>query len=272
MELVTGRAGSDHISSADLAAMYRGLLVADDVVLAEGDQLSCTMLNANTAQIGTGSCMLQAHHARVETAEQVTIDSGSPGYKRNDLIVARYTLGDGNIQAVYLDVIKGTAVAGTASDPAYTDGDIDGGDTLVEFPLWRIPIDGVNVGTPVRIMPTIDTLQAQITALGESVSQISDRNTTAFNFDNATTITRVGHAVMLTLVASTRNAIGTWVDTKICTVSPAPKAVTYAVSRTNDGETGLVQINVDGNVYFRTMAKAAVSGESLRTTTVYLCD
>ena len=178
MELVTGRAGSDHISSADLAAMYRGLLVADDVVLAEGDQLSCTMLNANTAQIGTGSCMLQAHHARVEAAEQVTIDSGSPGYKRNDLIVARYTLGDGNIQAVYLDVIKGTAVAGTASDPAYTDGDIDGGDTLVEFPLWRIPIDGVNVGTPVRIMPLTSTLQAQvdanasaITALGESVYQ-----------------------------------------------------------------------------------------------------
>lgn len=76
---------------------------------------------------------------------------------------------------------------------------------------------------------------------------------------------------MFTLVANMRNAIGTWVDTRICTVSPAPKAVTYAVSRTNDGETGLVQINVDGSVYFRTLAKAAVSNENLRTTTVYLC-
>lgn len=195
MEFVTGKMGSNHISGADMAAMYRGLLIADDVVLAEGDQLSCTMLNANTAQIGTGSCMLQAHHARVEVAEQVTVDSGSPGYKRNDLIVARYTRSDGNVQLVYLDVVKGTAVAGTPSDPAVTTGSIDGGDVLVEFPLWRIPIDGVSVGTPERVMPTVDTLQdqitdgdaalqSQITALGESVSSISQ----AFKLSGGKTI------------------------------------------------------------------------------------
>ena len=196
MEFVTGKMGSNHISGADMAAMYRGLLIADDVVLAEGDQLSCTMLNANTAQIGTGSCMLQAHHARVEVAEQVVVDSGSPGYKRNDLIVARYTRSDGNVQLVYLDVVKGTAVAGTPSDPAVTTGSIDGGDVLVEFPLWRIPIDGVSVGTPERVMPTVDTLQdqitdgdaalqSQITTLGESVSSISQ----AFNLSGGKTIT-----------------------------------------------------------------------------------
>lgn len=179
MEFVTGKAGTNHISGADMAAMYRGLLIADDVVLSEGDKLACTMLDANTAQIGTGSCMLQAHHCRVETAEQVAIESGSPGFKRNDLIVARYSKGDGNIQAIYLAVIKGTAVAGEPSDPAVTTGSIDGGDVLVEFPLWRIPIDGVSVGTPERVMPTVDTLQGQISdnaaaiaTLGESVSNI----------------------------------------------------------------------------------------------------
>ena len=177
MELVTAHAGENHISAADLAAMYRGLLVADDVVLSDGDKLSCTMLNANTAQIGTGSCMLQAHHARVEVAEQVTIESGAPGYNRNDLIVARYTLGNGNEQTVYLDAIKGTAVSGTASDPAYASGDIDGGDTLVEFPIWRIPISGVNVGTPERIMPCVDTLQDQVDTLRESVSWVSINRT-----------------------------------------------------------------------------------------------
>ena len=172
MELVTGKAGTDHISAADLAAMYRGLLIADDCVLEEGDKLSCTMLDANTAEIGTGSCMLQAHHARIDVAEQVTIESGSPGYNRNDLIVARYTLGTGNIQGVYLAVIKGTATLGDATDPTYTEGDIDGGDVLVEFPLWRIPLTGITVGDPERIMPTIDTLQAQITSVRESVPQV----------------------------------------------------------------------------------------------------
>ena len=171
MELVTGKAGTNHISGADLAAMYRGLLIADDVVLATGDKLSCTMTDANTAEIGTGDCMIQAHHCRVEVAEQVTIESGASGYNRNDLIVARYTLGDGGIQSVYLAVVKGTAVAGEASDPSYAEGSIDGGDVLVEFPLWRIPLTGVSVGDPERIMPTVDTLQKQVTDLRESVTR-----------------------------------------------------------------------------------------------------
>ena len=172
MELVTGRSGEDHISSADIASMLRGVYNDVDVVLPIDDELSLTVLSANSAQVGKGGCMLQGHFARVETAEQLVIESGAPGYNRNDLIVARYTLGDDNIQAVYLAVIKGTAVAGDASDPSYAEGVIDDGDTLVEFPLWRIPITGVNVGDPERIMPTVDTLQDQISTLRDSVSNI----------------------------------------------------------------------------------------------------
>lgn len=198
MELVTGRAGTDHISSADMASLYRGVLVADDVVLASGEKLSCTMLNANTAEIGTGDCLLQAHQARVEVAEQLTIESGSNGFNRNDLIVARYTLGTGNIQAVYLAVIKGTPVAGDAEDPDYTEGDIDGGSTLVEFPLWRIPITGVNVGTPERVMPLIDTLQDQITALGETVTPSTANITKASGLTmNYGYVVKVGSFVFL---------------------------------------------------------------------------
>jgi len=166
MEFVTGKAGSNHISGADMAAMYRGLLVADDVVLADADMLACTMLDANTAEISPGSCMLQGHHARVEVAEQVTVESGAPGYKRNDLIVARYTLGDGNVQDVYLAIVKGTAVAGAPSDPTVASGSIDGGDVLVEFPIWRIPLDGITVGTPERVMPTVESLNDQVGARG----------------------------------------------------------------------------------------------------------
>ena len=174
MELVTGHAGTEHISAADMASLYRGLLVDDDVVLASGNQLECTMIDANTAEIGTGDCMLQAHHARVDVAEQLEVRSGSNGYNRNDLVVARYTLGTDNVQLIYLAIVEGVAVAGDAEDPDYATGDIDGGTTLVEFPLWRIPIRGVNVGTPERIMPTVDTLQGQIETLRDSVSSVTD--------------------------------------------------------------------------------------------------
>ena len=173
MEFVTGHAGTEHISAADMASFYRGLLIADDVVLATGSKFSCEVIDANTVEIGTGDCMLQAHHARIDIAEQLTIESGTNGYNRNDLIVARYTLGDSNVQSIYLAVVKGTPVAGTAEDPTVTEGDIDEGATLVEFPLWRIPITGVNVGTPVRVMPTVDTLQEQIEGVRDSLDGLS---------------------------------------------------------------------------------------------------
>lgn len=173
MEFVTGHAGSDHISAADMAALYRGLLISRDVVLDTGQKMECTMLDANTAEIGTGDCMLQAHHARIEVAEQLEVRSGSNGYNRNDLIVARYTLGTGNVQSVYLAVVEGTAVAGDAEDPTYATGSIDGGTTLVEFPLWRIPITGITVGEPERIMPTVSKFDARALFVTDSISSFT---------------------------------------------------------------------------------------------------
>ena len=171
MELVTGHAGEDHISAADIASMLRGIYSDTDVVLPVDDELEITILSANSVQVGKGGCMLQGHYARVETAEQLVIESGSVGYKRNDLVIARYELGTGNVQSVTLAVVKGTPTTqDTATDPDIQDGVIDDGDILVEFALWRIPIDGVNVGTPERIMPTVDTLQGQIASVRESVA------------------------------------------------------------------------------------------------------
>jgi len=166
MEFVTGKAGTNHISGADKAAMFRGLLVSEDVVLEDGDQLSCTLLDANTVELGTGSFMFQGHHVRVETAEQITITSGSPGYKRITAIIARYSLGDGNIQSIYSAAVDGTAVAGTPSAPTLVTGSIDGGDVLVEIALWYIEFDGITPGTPYRAIPTIENLQHQVAARG----------------------------------------------------------------------------------------------------------
>ena len=156
-----------------MAALYRGLLISRDVVLDTGQKMECTMLDANTAEIGTGDCMLQAHHARIEVAEQLEVRSGSNGYNRNDLIVARYTLGTGNVQSVYLAVVEGTAVAGDAEDPTYATGSIDGGTTLVEFPLWRIPITGITVGEPERIMPTVSKFDARALFVTDSISSFT---------------------------------------------------------------------------------------------------
>lgn len=161
-ELVIGRRGENHVSSSDIAAMLRGLSVTEDVILTLGGNMECTVLSANSVEVASGGCMLQSHFYRMPIAEQVSIQNGTTGYKRNDLVGIRYTLGDGNIQDGYLDVIKGTATVGTPSDPEYPTGSIDDGDVEVFFPLWRIPIDGLTVGEPERMMEVIGNPYAEM--------------------------------------------------------------------------------------------------------------
>lgn len=193
MDLVTGHAGTEHVSAADVAELVRGLFGDTDCVLNVGDKLACTVLDANTVQVGTGSLLMQGHHARIDIAEQVAIESGTVGYNRNDLVVARYTLGDGNVQAMVLAVRKGELTAGTPVDPDIVEGDIDGGDLTAEVALWRIPIEGVNVGDPQRVLPILQpflsratgiegkmgtvpsgkTLQGEIQTLQDSVGSLS---------------------------------------------------------------------------------------------------
>ena len=249
MELVTGKGASDHVSSADVASFNRGLLTADDVVLDTGDKLSCTMLDANTAEIGTGDFLLQGHHARVEIAEQLTIRSGSQGFNRNDLIVARYTLGTGNIQSAYLAVIEGTAVAGEASDPSYTSGDIDGGDVLVEFPLWRIPLTGITVGDPERIMPTIDTLQAQITSVRESVTYESLSVTSDSARVVISSAKKFGKVVFVS--GSVTSGNGGFIDAQLSGLPNPPAAVAAAFTRITGTEPRDISALIDTAIKFR---------------------
>ncbi len=152
MDLVTGHAGTEHISSADIAALLRGLYGDTDCVLVGDDQLACTILDSNTVQIGTGGCLVQGHYARIDIAEELAVESGSVGYYRNDLVVIRYSLGASGVQSVTLAVKQGEATTGAATDPSITEGSIDGGDATAEFALWRLPISGVNIGTPERVM------------------------------------------------------------------------------------------------------------------------
>lgn len=175
MELVTGHAGTEHISAADIASLVRGLFGDTDCVLQTDDQLECTIIDANTVQVSTGDCLVQGHQCRVDIAEQLTIESGAVGYRRNDLVVVRYELGEGNIQSATLAVVKGTATTqATATDPDLTEGDIDGGDLVAEFALWRIPIEGVNVGEPVRILPVLKPFLDRASDIDGDISTIRD--------------------------------------------------------------------------------------------------
>lgn len=152
IELVDGKAGVAHISSEDKAIIHQAKFSKSDVVYDWGDALKCSMSSSNRATIGTGCASIQGLDWHITAAESVTISNGSQGMKRNDIICAHYHRDSktGN-ENVALTVLKGTPNATAAADPTIPSGKILSGAVDAYMPLWRIPLDGITVGTPVRL-------------------------------------------------------------------------------------------------------------------------
>lgn len=152
IELVDGKAGTMHISSEDKAIIHQAKFSKSDVVYDWGDSFKCSMSSSNMATIGTGCASIQGLDWHITAAESVTISNGSQGMKRNDIICAHYHRDSktGN-ENVALTVLKGTPNATAAADPTIPSGKILSGAVDAYMPLWRIPLNGITVGTPVRL-------------------------------------------------------------------------------------------------------------------------
>lgn len=152
IELVDGKAGVTHISSEDKAIIHQAKFSKSDAVYDWGDAFKCSMSSSNRATVGTGCASIQGLDWHITAAESVTISNGSQGMKRNDIICAHYHRDSktGN-ENVALTVLKGSPNATAAADPTIPSGKILSGAVDAYMPLWRIPLDGITVGTPVRL-------------------------------------------------------------------------------------------------------------------------
>lgn len=135
-----------HILAEDDAALYAGML-AQDSVLNLGSKLKATVISNNKVRIADGVVLVGGHAARIVKGdyEDMTINNGVSGQKRNDIIAARFIAGaDGGADSYKLVVIQG--IPGyTASDPAYVKGDLYNGDKQRDYPLWRVKIENLSI-------------------------------------------------------------------------------------------------------------------------------
>ena len=150
-ELVTGHANKAHATAEQAAGLNAGILGLDDYVLNVHDKFKITVVSANKVTIGTGELVMQGRHVSQGTPEDLIVTNGSQGQKRNDLIVCRYAKGSQSVESAKLVVVRGTPTTGTPTDPAVnTTSPLDGG-TTYDMPLYRIPLDGITIGTPVAL-------------------------------------------------------------------------------------------------------------------------
>ena len=86
IELVTGYAGSAHISAADDGAFNMGAFGAGKYVFETASQLAASVVNANTVSVAAGDALFEGRHVRLASAETVSIDNGAQGVKRHDIL------------------------------------------------------------------------------------------------------------------------------------------------------------------------------------------
>ncbi len=182
MELVTGFAGTAHVDPVDSAHLNAAAFGPDAYLLDTQNKLEASLETANKLVINTGDLMIQGHHFTVVESEEVALQSGVSGQKRNALVCARYDKAEGTgVESASWVVKYGTSTTDTPTDPTVTTGNIlDGVDSVHEEPIFRIEYDGITPGNPILLVPEFQSASEFRT----SIDQISTTSNTASIGDN----------------------------------------------------------------------------------------
>ena len=243
-EIVDGMTGQKHISSEDLAALNTATVGEAECVLHYGDDFKLTMASANSATLGTGVGMVGGRRFWNQAPTSLTIQSGTQGQKRNDLVVARYEKTSAGIESITPVVIKGTPTTGTPADPEAPANDLK---------LWRIPLDGINAGTPVRLTHILMPLSAAISGVNQALSDSGWYQV----YKNKTIDIQVRRFNQTVFLNGKVRAYTIGTDWKAITTLPwgyRPNLQTYFAGASTDGN-NVVQMNIetDGVLYAKTL-------------------
>ena len=146
MNIVTGYRGVPHITANEQQAFNQGIFGNGNYVLNVGQKFEATLVDALTVTIADGEGVIQGVHFRIAPGDTdtVSISPGTTGYKRIDLICARYTKSAATgIEDVELVVVEGTPDASTPTAPTVNTGDILLGGSPIDYPLYEVDLDGL---------------------------------------------------------------------------------------------------------------------------------
>lgn len=172
MEIVTGKAGVPHVSSADDGRRIAGEVGTGSYVLQTGGKLAPSLVDANTVRIATGDMIVQGRHIGVTSPEDVKVASGSQGKKRMDYICVHYTRDVSGSSPTLVETVEWKVLQGTpgssAAAPSVPKGSILDGDADVTVPICSVTFDGLTTGQPKLLIPKLTPLAD----LGDYVSHV----------------------------------------------------------------------------------------------------
>lgn len=163
IELITGYAGSGHISSADAGRFNAGVCGVERYVLGTGTKFAYSIESSNLIEIGSGDAVDQGRHIIIpqNSVENAAIENGNQNRTRIDVIALRYSKDTSTgIESASLVVIKGAEVSlgSTPSAPAVTTGNIFNGAAVDDFPLYHVLIEETQITSVTKVFSEIPSL------------------------------------------------------------------------------------------------------------------
>lgn len=249
-EIVTAKAGTNHVDSDDIGALYAGGFGKGRYALNLGNNLKCSMMNANTLVIGTGGLMFDGRFVRVKSDESLTVTNGTQSQYRKDLAVLTYKrdASNNNIETVSWSVLRGTPASSesAAKVPTFTEGSILDGDATASVAVAEVDLAGLTP-TCKLLLPTVTSLAA----IGDSVSLVVSEP-----FAGGT-MYRVGRLAVLQLSNITLSPA---VMRKVGKLPVALRKEVNGVISYN-AVAGYVSVKSDGTVYCYSTASGDFSGQ-----------
>lgn len=267
MELVTGKAGTPHVSSADDGRRIAGEVGTGNYVLQTGGKLAPSLVDSNTVRFATGDLIVQGRHIGVTEPEDVKVSSGTQGKKRMDYICIHYTkdVSGGSptlVEKVEWKVLQGTP-GGTATAPTVPAGSIIEGDAEATVPVASVTFDGLTTGTPQLL---VDVLAPLSSISGHTIKKI---NFTKAVEDSELTISGVVVDGVATVICSWTNAgffqTQTWDSTILASmdVSADPESFSVFVDNMSRENQESRLICAAGNhIAFRTAYSASIDANT----------
>lgn len=167
MELVTGVKGEPHITPLQDSMFFRAITGIDTGVFEYFNKFKGEITNNTTVTISTGIGTIQGRLFVNESPQAVTLEAGTAGFNRIDIITARYTVNsEMGTQEMNFYVITGTPSEGEATAPNIAEGSIDSGASPVDFPLYKVNFSGETLATIDSMIPRVISGTYQI---GEEV-------------------------------------------------------------------------------------------------------
>lgn len=162
-EVVDARVGDVHVEPEQIADINIGTYGEGDYVFPVGRKLETEIITNNKVRIFDGAMVYGGIRDVIDPDRyyDIAIDNGAQGKNRNDIIVRRYIKDESSkFAGSTFELVKGTAVEGTAVDPDIPFTDLRGGALTHDMALHRVRIEGLSIVGVDPMFTLLDSLSA----------------------------------------------------------------------------------------------------------------